>query len=55
MIVHPGSDQIWVIPMPPKVAQDMGGQLQGEPPKKHIDLPGENGVLPPSLLQNGQG
>ena len=41
------------VPLDLPVADDMGGQLQGQPPKKHIELP--QGMIPNAVLRNGGG
>jgi hypothetical protein len=49
VVVHAQSDEVWIIPLPLHVADDMGAQLQGQPAKKHVEVPG-SGALPPDLL-----
>jgi hypothetical protein len=52
VLMHPQSDQVWVIPFPIQMADDIGGQMQGEAPKKHIEVP-SGAAIPPALSRNG--
>ncbi len=42
------------IPLDLSIADDMGGQLQGQPPKKHVAV-AANGAIPPELLRGHLG
>ena len=44
-IVHSQSDEVWIVRWPLTAADDIGGQLQGQPAQKHIDVAG---VMPPA-------
>jgi hypothetical protein len=42
-----------VIPLDPRVAGDIGGQLQGEAPRKHVEVVGAGALA--QLHKNGNG
>ncbi len=50
VIVHPQSDEVWVIPLPVATAEDMGGQLQGQPPKKHVEIASAVPTMPSQAM-----